>query len=154
MTDYAAAPAQPIVQGLLSVSGIEVPIISFFGIGIVQTGPFAPLRNGAGDYTLTLDPGLPGDVAIDPPFGRVLLNIRATAGTPTAVVSKSITYITSPSANPVLVGANQVRILLANLAGVGIDPENALEIIIWRGDAGVELVNANIIGGTPNVVFP
>jgi hypothetical protein len=146
MTDYAAAPVQPIVQGLLTVRGIEGFILSFFGIGIVQTGPFAPVRVGAGNYILTLDPGLPGDVAIDPPFGRQLLNVRSPMGTPTAVISKSIAYLTSPTLNPTQVGANQIQIRLANLTPVGVDPEVGLEIILWRADAGVELTNLNIIG--------
>ncbi len=141
MTDYAAAPAQPIVQGLLRVFEIDsTPMLAFFGIGIVQTGPFKPVYNGLGNYTLTLDPGLPGDVAIDPPFGRALLNVRALPGVPTAVVSKSIGYITSPAANATAIGANQIQITLNE------DPETALEIILWRGDAGVEPTNVNIIG--------
>jgi len=146
MTDYAAAPAQPIVQGLLRAIGTEGVLLTFFGKGIVLTGPFAPLRVGAGNYILTLDPGLPGDVAIDPPFGRVLLNVRAPEGVPTAVISKSIAYITSAPLNPAQVGANQIQIRLANLAGVGVDPESGLEIVLWRGDAGVELTTVNIIG--------
>lgn len=146
MTDYAAAPVQPIVQGLLTVRGIEGFVLSFFGKGIVQTGPFVPQRVGAGNYILTLDPGLPGDVAIDPPFGRQLLNVRALMGTPTAVVSKSIAYITSPAAAAARVGANQIQINLANVGGTGMDPEVGLEIILWRADAGVELTNLNIIG--------
>jgi len=141
MTDFAAAPAQPIVQGLIRATNLDGSgVVSFFGIGIVQTGPFAPVYNGVGNYTLTLDPGLPGDVAIDPPFARFLMTVRALAGTPTLVVAKSIAYITSPAGSAAAIGANQIQISLTT------DPEVALEIILWRGDAGVELTNLNIIG--------
>ncbi len=148
MTDYAAAPVQPIVQGLLRVFTIDsTPMLAFFGIGILLTGPNAPLYMGTGHYILTLDPGLPGDVAIDPPFGRTLLTVRGptggAAGTPTAIEGKSINYIPSPVAG---VGANKIEIFLVNSAGTGTDPEVALEIVLWRGDAGVELTNLNIIG--------
>jgi len=142
MTDYAAAPAQPIVQGLLTARNLDASgVVTFFGIGIVQTGPNAPIYVGAGHYILTLDPGLPGDVAIDPPFGRFMMTVRGPGGllvgTPTAVDSKSINYIQNPVPG---VGADKIEILL------NVDPETGLEIVLWRADAGVELVNANLIG--------
>jgi hypothetical protein len=148
MTDYAAAPVQPIVQGLLSVRFVDsAGILSFFGVGIVLTGVNAPLYVGAGHYVLTLDPGLPGDVAIDPPFGRTLLTVRGpvggAAGTPTIVESKSINYIVNAVPG---VGANKIEIFLTDSADDGADPETGLEIVLWRADAGVELVNANLIG--------
>lgn len=152
MTDYAAAPSQPIAQGLVTVfpQEVGVPILSFFGKGIVPSGPQGPVAMGTGDYLLTLDAGLPGDVAIDPPFGRFMLTVRATTpGTPTTVVSKSLSYI--PSVTPG-VGATQVRVEFAIEAGTAFDPP-AFEIIIWRADAGVELTNANLIG-FPSVIFP
>jgi len=151
MTDYAAVPVQPIVQGLITLVNPDVPDdgIDFFGIGIVQNGPFAPVRNGAGSYTLTRDPGLPGDVAINPLFGRFMMTVCGpngiAAGAPTAIESKSLTYLTSPLLNANLVGANQIEIFLA-AGGAGTDFETGLEIILWRADAGVELTNLNIIG--------
>lgn len=143
MTDYAAAPVQPIAQGLITLVGENVTGIAFFGIGIVPSGPNGPLRNGVGDYTLTLDRGLPGNVAMDPPFGRVLITPRATApGVPTLVLQKSQTFLVNPVPG---VGADKIRILFTGAGGTTpIDSE--FEIIIWRGDAGVELVNANLIG--------
>jgi hypothetical protein len=152
MTDYAAAPAQPIVQGLLRAFGNEGVVLTFFGIGIVQTGPNAPFYVGPGNYILTLDPGLPGDVAIDPPFGRFMMTVRSAPGIPTTIVSKGINYGTSPVPGVFVpgpvpgIGANKLQILLANSAGVGTDAATGLEIILWRGDAGVELTNLNIIG--------
>lgn len=144
MTDYAAAPVQPIVQGLISLVFVEEQIagISFFGIGIIPTGPKGPLRNNTGDYTLTLDEGLPGDVAMDPPFSRVLITPRALAsGVPTLVLQKSQTFLVNPLPG---VGSNQIEILFTGAGGTPVD--STFEIIIWRGDAGVDLVNAKIIG--------
>jgi hypothetical protein len=149
MTDYAATPVQPIVQGLITLVDPDVPAdgINFFGKGILLTGPLAPVRTAAGNYTLTLDPGLPGDVAIDPPFGRFLITIRGTVGVPTIIENKSIAYLTSPTLSATAVGANQIQILLADSAGAlsEFDGEG-VEIILWRADAGVELVNAQLIG--------
>ena len=148
MSDFAAAPIQPFVQGLITFVNPDVPAdgIQFSGVGIVTTGLNAPVY-AAGDYILTLDPGLPGDVAINPPFGRFLLTVRGpsgpSAGTPTAVVSKSLTYLVSPIPG---VGATKIQISLANGAAAPADFEEGLEIILWRGDAGVELVNATLIG--------
>lgn len=160
MTDYAAAPVQPIVQGLLTITPASdarpIGTVSFFGIGIVTSGPDAPEYVSAGRYILTLDPGLPGDVAIDPPFGRYMLTVRAPApGVPTGILSKSLTYIVSVVPN---VGATKIEIVL----GIGTpplseDPEGTppqVEIIIWRADAGVELVNVNVSGGPGVIVLP
>lgn len=158
MTDYASAPVQPIVQGLVTTVSQEVgpTLLTFFGKGIIRSGPLgsvgvpgAPVALGVGDYLLSLDAGLPGDVAIDPPFGRVLLTVRSVVGVPSPVISKSITYLVSPTPG---VGCNQVRIEFANAVLGAVD--STFEIVIWRAEAGVELTNVNIIGGTPNVVFP
>lgn len=148
MTDYAAAPAQPILQGLITL--IESPQrgglgINFFGEGVVQSGPDAPLYVGPGHYILTLDPGLPGDVAIDPPAARFMMTVRAPVGVTTVVVTKSIFYIPSPTPR---VGATKIEILLTNGAGADeVDFEDGLEIILWRGNAGADPANVNIVGG-------
>ena len=140
MTDYAAAPAQPILQGLVTLTETG---INFFGIGVVQTGPFAPQRVGAGDYILTLDRGLPGDVAIDPPFARTQITPRAlVVGTASLVVAKAVNYIVNPLTPGV--GCTQIEILFADVGGDPVD--SPFEIIVRRGDAGVELVSANLIG--------
>jgi hypothetical protein len=149
MTNYAAAPVQPIVQGLLTFVNPDVPAdgVTFSGRGILLTGLNAPVRSAAGSYTLTLDPGLPGDVAIDPPFARFMATIRGAVGVPTLITSKSVSYLTSPPLSALAVGANQIQILLADTAGALTDFDGeGVEIILWRGDAGVELVNANLIG--------
>jgi hypothetical protein len=148
MTDYAAAPVQPIVQGLISFVNPDVPGdgISFFGIGVIQTGPNGPSYVGPGHYILTLDPGLPGDVAIDPAAGLFQMTVRGpsgiVAGAPTAIDSKAVNYILSPVRG---VGATKIEIFLA-AGATPTDFETGLEIVLRRGDAGVELVNANLIG--------
>jgi hypothetical protein len=149
VSDYAAAPAQPIVQGLVTVipeGEISPGSASFFGIGALPT----VLYNGPGDYTLTLDKGLPGDVAVTSSFGRVMLTIRATApGTPTVILGKSHIFIVNAVPG---VGADKIEILFADLGG---DPADAsFEIIVWRGDAGVELTNVKLVGGPPVILIP
>lgn len=143
MSDYAATPVQPILQGLVTPFGVDgFSGITFFGIGVVQTGLNKPFFNGAGDYILTLDKGLPGDVAINPDFARTQITIRPfIPGTPTNVVTKAVNYIVNPTPG---VGCDKIEILLADSAGVGTDA--IFEIIVRRADAGVELVNANLIG--------
>jgi hypothetical protein len=159
MTDYAASPVQPIVQGLLTITpetDFGPGVVSFFGIGIVTSGPNAPRYVSGGRYLLTLDPGLPGDVAIDPPFGRYLLTVRAPApSTPTNILSKALTYIVNPVPG---VGTTQIEITVAiGSPPVSDDPDGPnrqIEIIIWRGDAGVEPTNVNIVGGPGVIVIP
>lgn len=61
MGDYAAAPVQPIVQGLLTVSGAgagtqHVPTFNGRGVSAVTRVGGPPIA-----YVLTLDPGLPGN---------------------------------------------------------------------------------------------
>ncbi|HYX22232.1 MAG TPA: hypothetical protein VFA98_15420 [Thermoanaerobaculia bacterium] len=145
MTDYAAAPAQPVLQGLITLKNPQVPAqgINFFGEGIVQSGPDAPLYVGSGHYILTLDPGLPGDVAIDPPAARFMMTVRAPIGVTTAVVTKSVAYIPSPTPR---VGATKIEIILTNGAGGDeVDFEDGLEIILWRGNAGADPANVNVV---------
>lgn len=67
MGDYAAAPVQPIVQGLLTVSGPtagtpHAPTFNGRGISAVT-------RVALGTYVLTLDPGLPGNAGEVAPTG-------------------------------------------------------------------------------------
>jgi hypothetical protein len=77
MSDYASTgPLQPIVNLVLN------PIVAGFFVGqgvlsVVRTPGGAP----AGDFTIVLDPGLPGDVGLDGAFGRVTITQRGTLGT-------------------------------------------------------------------------
>ena len=79
MTDYAAAAVQPIVQGLLTVSGTGasragVPTFSGRGVSAVA-------RTALGTYLFTLDAGLPGNSGEVEPIGGVYpLNLVPGAG--------------------------------------------------------------------------
>ena len=167
MTDYAAAPSEPIVQGLITImtpqTGLPFPSFSGCGVSsIIRTPPGLPLfGNLAGDYLLTLDEGLPGDVAIDPIFGRSFLTIRGSLSNPihlsTPIDQKSISYVASPSpgvfvAGPLPgIGSNVVRVVLAvSATGLATDPDgtdgSGCEIVIWRGNAGPDSYSTNLTG--------
>jgi hypothetical protein len=112
MTDYAAAAVQPIVQGLVTITGNvsgALPIFTGRGALIVGTGrPTAPPGNVAGAIILTLDVGLPGNAgAIEPnpnnavpptlvpaaPLPRTLVTMRSpVVGVPTTLDSVSVAY--------------------------------------------------------------
>lgn len=140
-SDVAAAPTQPIVQGLLTVEGVTP---SFYGRGVLGV-----VRNGAGDFTLTLDPGTPGCVGIDPDFARTMVTVRGVGTLPctTTISEKNVTYPLSATPG---VGCNQVRIRLASSANAGIDPTGAdadgVEVIVWRGNAGPSNFSQQIVG--------
>ncbi len=167
MGDYAAAPSEPIVQGLIMIVtpaiGPSFPTFSGTGVSlIVRTPAGAPFMGSpAGDYLLTLDPGLPGDVALDLIFGRSFLTVRGSFSNPvhgsTTIDQKSISYAASPSfgvyvASPLPgIGSNVVRVILvASSTGLGTDPSGAngsgCEIVIWRGNATPDDYSTNLIG--------
>jgi hypothetical protein len=67
MADYSATSVQPIVQGLLTVSGTSAPnpgVPSFSGRGVSSV-----VRSAAGVYLFTLDAGLPGNAGEVEPIG-------------------------------------------------------------------------------------
>jgi hypothetical protein len=121
MTDYAAAPLQPIAN--LVIDPLNA---AFFDSGqgvqsVVRTVGGAT----AGDFTITLDPGLPGDVGLDGAFGRTTITQRGTLGTlagGTTITENAVTY---PS-------QTTVRVVFS-IAGMGTDPATT-EVLIWRGN--------------------
>ena len=121
MTDYAAAPLQPIANLVID------PLNPFFfdsGQG-VQSVVRTVGGAAAGDYTITLDPGLPGDVGLDGVFGRTTITQRGTLGIlagGTTITENAVTY---PS-------QTTVRVVFS-IAGVGTDPATT-EVLIWRGN--------------------
>jgi hypothetical protein len=141
--DYAAAPSEPIVQGLITVGGSGPAFLGRGISSIVRTPVGAPLFGSAnGDYLLTLDVGLPGDVGLDPPFGRTLLTVRGAFSNAihfsTTIDQKSVSYVPSAVFG---VGSNVVRVVLAvSSTGFATDPTgtdgSGCEIVIWRGAAG------------------
>ncbi len=149
--DYAAAPIQPIVQGLLTVSGAAVPpplgphIPTFQGKGVSSV-----TRTVAGAdiiYTLFLDEGLPGNAGeLQPgptvlgpqPDARTLINIRGSLANAvhggTSIVATGVTY-----AQPSLTDGGFTAILLVftNDIPAAVDPTDdvasGIEIIVWKG---------------------
>ncbi len=166
MSDYAAAPSEPIVQGLITIveiMGVFTPEFSGRGVSsIIRTPAGAPLMgNAAGDYLLTLDEGLPGDVSLDLIFGRSFLTVRGSFSNAvhfsTSIDQKSISYVANPSPGVYVpgsvpgLGSNVVRVVLAaSSTGLATDPigtdGNGCEIVIWRGNAGPDNYSSNLIG--------
>ncbi len=166
MNDYASAPSEPIVQGLITVGPSQdgPGPVHFEGMGVSSiirstVSPQTPVVSAVGDYTLTLDAGVPGDVAIDPDLGRTMLNIRGSltaAGQPggTTIDQKAISYLVSLIPG---VGADKVRVVLS-AAGVATDPigasGNGCEIIIRRGNVTNPNFNQQLIGPLFQPVTP
>jgi hypothetical protein len=126
MTDYAAAPLQPIANCVIDVLS---PTLFDGGQGIlsvVRTPAGAPLfGSAAGDFLITLDPGLPGDVGLDGNFGRTTLTQRGTLGLlagGTTITGEAVSY---PS-------QTTVRVVFT-VGTVATDPAET-EVLIWRGN--------------------
>lgn len=148
--DYAAAPIQPIVQGLLTVSGAGVPpplgphIPTFQGKGVS-----AVTRTVAGAtivYTLLLDEGLPGNAGeLQPgptilgpqPDARTLINIRGslTNAIPggTSIVATGVGYA-EPGPDG---GVTAILLVFTDDTPTAVDPTDdvasGVEIIVWKG---------------------
>lgn len=149
MSDYAAAPSQVVLQGLIYIDSFGDP--QFYGRGV------AGIFRGAfpGTFILELDPDLPGSVGIDPAMARSLLMVRGqqTGGLPvTTIDQKAITYPSSPPGAP---PAIFVRVALT-ADGAGVDPSgvngNGCEIVVWRGDAGAGGASVQIVGGLGTIL--
>ena len=146
MTDYAAAPIQPIVQGLLTVDIVGgVPVPTFHGKGVS-----AVTRTMAGAdiiYTLFLDEGLPGNAGeLQPgptilgpqPDARTLINIRGSLTNAiiggTSIVATGVTYAQPSLADG---GLGAVLLVFTDAVPAAVDPTGAVasgvEIIIWKG---------------------
>ncbi len=152
--DYAAAPIQPIVQGLLTVSGAAVPpplgphIPTFQGKGVSSV-----TRTVAGAdiiYTLFLDEGLPGNAGeLQPgptvlgpqPDARPINNTRGSLATAvhggTSIVATGVTYL-APVAQPSTDGAfTAILLVFTDDTPAAVDPTDdvasGIEIIVWKG---------------------
>lgn len=160
MTDYAAAAVQPIVQGLVVITGpIAGGPVTFTGRG----AKLLPSANGLGRsnanpigvIVLTLDEGLPGNAgAIEPipnnavppavgpfaPLARTMVSLRSPSpGNPTNIDSVSVTYGNFTVATPMDGSLQQVEIIFA-VGAVPTDPfttgvggSNGFEIVVWEG---------------------
>ena len=127
MSDYAAAPVQPIVQGLLTVAGTTP---SFVGKGVS-----AVTRVGAGDYKLQLDAGLLGNAGeVVPASMRTLVTLRGGSGAPpvTTITQVAVSYVNSGTADG---GFDQIE-LVFSIGGVATELTGAAaggaEVIAWK----------------------
>jgi hypothetical protein len=118
MTDYAAAPVQPIAQCLYDPATNTILDGNGFSLGVVHAS--------AGSFLFTFDLGLPGGGALDPNKGRTVITTR---GDPTTGLSNiDDVGVSYPQKNQVLVGTST--------AGTPTDPLQPLEIVVYRGGAG------------------
>lgn len=129
MNDYAVAPVQPIVQGLV-YADLITGVMKFYGAGVRRFTPISP-----GVYKLELDPGVPGTGELAPvppgltapagPDPRTIITLRGITTTVTAVL---VGY--GQSAPPPL--DNGLNVILVTLqAPVPVDQN--FEIITWLG---------------------
>lgn len=121
MTDYSTAPVQPIANLVIN------PLLPAFLVGGQGVLSVARTAGGAaaGDFTITLDPGLPGDVGLDGAFGRTTITQRGTLGVldgGTTITENAVSYPTQTT----------VRVVFAAL-GVASDPAET-EVLIWRAN--------------------
>lgn len=144
--DYAAAPIQPIVQGLLTVAIVAgSPVPTFEGKGVSSV-----TRTVAGTdivYTLILDEGLPGNAGeLQPgptilgpqPDARTLINIRGSLANAvhggTSIVATGVTYAQPSLADG---GLTAVLLVFTDATPAAVDPmgtvASGVEIIIWKG---------------------
>jgi hypothetical protein len=159
MTDYAATPIQPIVQGLVTFDNPNVGAgVHFTGRGVSSISRITTVT-GFGGFMLVLDEGLPGNAgAVEPninisppgvplpplppnPDVRTMITIRG-SGTPpvTTIAEIAVQYgqTTPPPVLPPGTGNNAVFVTTATGGGVLTDPA-AFEIIIWVGPDSVNL---------------
>lgn len=152
MTDYAATPVQPFVQGIIQCASPAAGPVSFQGRGVSAIGRGTAAQ---GDFLLTLDQAVPGsggvvDAAALPAGGvlpsvigdpRTLLTVRGGSGAPpiTTITQQAVSYgnIVAGVFVAAAPGASfsVVRVVLS-IAGVGTDPVDAAgggcEVVCWK----------------------
>lgn len=148
MPDYAAAPIQPIVEGLVTYPGGAgtQPFFDGKGVSSITRGVSA-----LGDFILTLDVGLPGNAgavpftsppvsppvqpafAPDPDVRTLVTPLGAGVPPKSGVFTIGVSYIPSGLTG---VGAPQIEIVTTTAALVPIDPKAGFQIIVWRGLGG------------------
>lgn len=144
MTDYAASPIQPIATALVAtpIAGMIQNFTKNHGfLSVIRTPGGAP----AGDFTLTVDPGLPGDVAFDPTSAHTRVELRGNAVTGLVAAGTmpiAVTY--GPEAFP-HAGSTTIRVVFGVVA-LPIDP-NDWEVTLYKLKPGASIPQGG--GPTP-----
>lgn len=145
MADYAAAPIQPIVQGLVTTVAGTPPVTSFFGRGIEKVVRGVTL----GTYRLLLDPGLPGNAgALEPfvdttppsppaaPDPRTNIQLRSGPTVTAAIVTYAASTLLIDGVAPPPDGSLNV-IVVTLVAATPVDAD--FEIVTWVGVDSAQL---------------
>ncbi|HYX22233.1 MAG TPA: hypothetical protein VFA98_15425 [Thermoanaerobaculia bacterium] len=143
MTDYAAAPVQPILQGLVTTLG---GVTNFFGRGVEKITHVV----GSGLYRLVLDAGLPGNAgAVEPsPEGALL---PAAPDTRTMITRRT---------NPNITSGPLVTYVPSSLVADGVEPppDGSLNVVVVlfigppeQADADFEIITWTGVGSAPLV---
>lgn len=154
MADYAAAPIQPILQGLVTIDQNNNP--QFFGRGASAVARITGQLVGC--FQLTLDQGLPGNAgAIEPvptaseaipgppfssadPDARTMITVRGTGTPPVTTIAEIVVqYGFSTPPPPLGTGHNIVFATFADSTGAFTDPPAGFEIILWLGVGSAQL---------------
>jgi len=163
MTDYAAAPVQPIASALLTIDAAGNPQVTGRGFSAVTRSVPASL----GDFLLTMDEGIGaadigsgpdftvgviGPNGLDPACVRVGLTMRGGTTAPgvTTISARSVTITSTPGE-----GATQIRVTLRNTGNALTDPMgpgapnadgSGLEIMLWNGCPTPDDAQAQLVG--------
>lgn len=148
MPDYAAAPVQPLVQGLVTIVPGVPPTLVFDGKGIIETGVFRPHYTSAGRYILFFDPGLPGNAGAveaipelplvapaDPNVRTSIMPIGVGVPPVSGIFAIGVFYLASLAVGVGVTGINIV--MTTGPVFTPVDPSGgAFEITVWKGLGG------------------
>ena len=147
-SEAVSAPIQIIAHALFVIDNPAFPTADGTAIvnsnGILSIARF-PGGSIEGDFLITLDPGLPGCVAVAGPgtyddAPRITITPRAGFGLP-YIDSRTVTYIPPGIPNT---GVTQFRIVLDSFG----EPSDifAFEILVWRGNLSSPQPDLQIVG--------
>ncbi len=139
--DYAAAPVQPLVQGLLTVDPVSL-IPTFRGRGVSSV-----TRPSIGVYNLNLDVGLPGNAGefagtspttLPAADIRTMVTFRGSPTNPSLAFATTLTDYTVDYINPGPDGGiRTIQFIFNTVAQFPVDPTGndaaGVEILVFRG---------------------